>query len=92
MAAKDETIAQLDSVTDRVEDNEACDTSKATAAMSSLVSGEQVNKDDIASVEVSKDDVALLVSELEITDDRAIQVLKEVTTVGEALRKLVAFA
>jgi NACalpha-BTF3-like transcription factor len=60
--------------------------------MSSLVSGEQVNKDDIASVEVSKDDVALLVSELEITDDRAIQVLKEVTTVGEALRKLVAFA
>ena len=101
MTAKDEA-KQLDSVTDRFEENEACDTSKATAAMSSLMSKqEQLNNDalDLASIEVSKDDVELIVDQLDVTDELATKALKEVlglglvvgdkTAVGEALRRLV---
>mmetsp|Transcript_6181 Transcript_6181/g.9375 ORF Transcript_6181/g.9375 Transcript_6181/m.9375 type:complete len:104 (+) Transcript_6181:84-395(+) len=103
MAAIDEA-KQLDSVTDRFEDNEACDNSKATAAMSSLMSKEQLNNDkyDLASIEVSKEDVELIVDQLEVTDELATKALKEVlglglvvgdkTAVGEALRRLVALA
>jgi NACalpha-BTF3-like transcription factor len=100
MTAKDEA-KQLDSVTDRFEENEACDTSKATAAMSSLMSKEQLKNDaiDLASIEVSKDDVDLIVNQLDVTDELATKALKEVlglglvvggrSAVGEALRRLV---
>mmetsp|Transcript_5037 Transcript_5037/g.9569 ORF Transcript_5037/g.9569 Transcript_5037/m.9569 type:complete len:109 (+) Transcript_5037:231-557(+) len=100
MTAADEA-KQLDSVTDRVMDQESMSASKATEAMSALAS--KRNKDDqdvlLDSIQVSKEDVDLIVAELEVTDEMATKALKEVmsqglvsegqSAVGEALRKLI---
>jgi hypothetical protein len=100
MTAADEA-KQLDSVTDRVMDQESMSASKATEAMSALAS--KRNKDDqdasLDNVQVSKEDVELIVTELEVTEEMAKRALKEVTSqrlvkegqsaVGEALRKLI---
>jgi NACalpha-BTF3-like transcription factor len=90
--------AQLDSVTDRVTETEL-DASKAQEAMSALST---TNPEDdakaaaLASVAVSKEDVALIVSEMEVTEEVAERVLREVAlelkegnVLEEALRKLV---
>lgn len=93
---------QLDSVTDRVQDTEL-DASKAQEAMSALSTSD--DKQDaaaaaLASIAVSKDDVALIVSEMEVSNEVAEKVLREVAfanqedggnknVVEEALRKLV---
>jgi NACalpha-BTF3-like transcription factor len=89
---------QLDSVTDFVQESEL-DASKMQQAMSALSTSKQ--EDDpkaaaLAAVEVSKEDVALIVSELEVTDAVAERALREVAVDGEeskmleaALRKLV---
>ena len=98
MTAKDEA-KQLDSVTDRVQEVEL-DDSKAQEAMTALSSAkkEDYNKAAaLASITVSKEDVALIVSELEVTDEVAERVLREVALDGAdegkmleaALRKLV---
>mmetsp|Transcript_128068 Transcript_128068/g.190841 ORF Transcript_128068/g.190841 Transcript_128068/m.190841 type:complete len:135 (-) Transcript_128068:1575-1979(-) len=90
--------AQLDSVTDRVKETEL-DASKAQQAMSALSTTN--NEGDakaaaLASVAVSKEDVALIVAEMEVTEEVAERVLREVASelkegnvLEEALRKLV---
>lgn len=92
---------QLDSVTDRIADKESMDANKATAAMSSL-NAKKVDglKDDLSAIQVSKEDIDLIVDELEVTDDEAEKALKCVKAeglvnddklaVGEALRRLVS--
>lgn len=76
MAAEQEA-KQLDSVTDRYEEKEL-DASKAQLAISAL----STNSANAATVEkvvaVSKEDVALIVSELEVTEEVAERVLREV--------------
>ena len=76
MAAEQEA-KQLDSVTDRYEEKEL-DASKAQEAISAL----STNSANAAAVEkvvaVSKEDVALIVSELEVTEEVAERVLREV--------------
>jgi NACalpha-BTF3-like transcription factor len=89
---------QLDSVTDMVKEAEL-DESKAQQAMSALSSSakeEDSKAAALASVAVSKGDVALIVSELEVTDEVAERALREVAAgaeegkmLEEALRKLV---
>lgn len=89
---------QLDSVTDFVKESEL-DASKAQEAMTALSAAKQEDDADaaaLAAVAISKEDVALLVSELEVTDEVAERVLREVAAeTGEgnmleaALRKLV---
>mmetsp|Transcript_10846 Transcript_10846/g.31560 ORF Transcript_10846/g.31560 Transcript_10846/m.31560 type:complete len:98 (+) Transcript_10846:153-446(+) len=89
---------QLDSVTDVVKEAEI-DTAKAQEAIG-LISA---NKDDdhkaaaLAAVTVSKADVELIVSELEVTEDVAERALREVSleatggsVVEAALRMLIA--
>ena len=79
-----EQAKQLDSVTDNVKEAEL-DASKAQQAMSALSTAGQV-ADDLAlgltAVAVSKEDVALIVSELEVTEEVAERALREVA--GEA--------
>lgn len=89
---------QLDSVTDMVQEQEL-DASKAQEAMSALNSAH--TKDDekaaaLAAVVVSKDDIAVVVDEMQVTEDEADKVLREVAVDGyenemlkAALRKLV---
>lgn len=100
MTTKDEA-KQLDSVTDRVQENETLDSSKALTAMAALkskaLSGIPDSK-QLAKIEISKSDVDILVNELEITDDIADRVLREVifegavgegeSALGVALRRL----
>eukprot|EP00536_Pseudo-nitzschia_multiseries_P004456 jgi/Psemu1/302609/fgenesh1_kg.74_\ len=96
MAAEAEA-KQLDSVTDVVKEAEI-DTAKAQEAIG-LISAK---KDDdhkaaaLAAVTVSKDDVDLIVSELEVTEEIAEQALREVSlearggsVVEAALRMLI---
>ena len=98
MTAKDEA-KQLDSVTDRVQEVEL-DDSKAQEAMTALSSAKKEDDNKaaaLASITVSKEDVALIVSELEVTDEVGERVLREVALDGAdegkmleaALRKLV---
>jgi NACalpha-BTF3-like transcription factor len=93
-----EQAKQLDSVTDNVKEAEL-DASKAQQAMSALSTAGQVSDDlasGLAAVAVSKDDVALIVSELEVTEEVAERALREVASEAEdgqmvvaALRRLV---
>ena len=81
MTMDDQQAKQLDSVTDRVDEKEL-DESKAQEAMSAL-SSEKATDDKhaaLAAVAVSKEDVALLVSELQITEDQAQLALREAAT------------
>lgn len=96
MGTQKEQAQQLDSVTDRVQESEL-DASKAQEAMSALTSAKnQSTAADAASqVAVSKEDVALVMSEMEVTQDVAERALRRVKTddeskrVVEALRHLV---
>lgn len=96
MGTQKEQAQQLDSVTDRVQESEL-DASKAQEAMSALTSAKnQSTAADAASqVAVSKEDVALVMSEMEVTQDVAERALRSVKTddeskrVVEALRHLV---
>jgi hypothetical protein len=88
---------QLDMVTDRVQEKEL-DASKAQEAMSALVSGGAKANDALSQIQVSKEDVDLIVNELEVTEAVAERALREVAAqavdeqplVVAALRKLVA--
>jgi ABC-type uncharacterized transport system ATPase subunit len=91
-----EQAKQLDSVTDNVKEKEV-DASRALEAMSALSTSQEGKLSAAELVAVSKDDVALIVSELEITDEAAEQALRDVAAevkegesiVVAALRKLV---
>jgi len=94
-----EQAKQLDSVTDRVQEKEV-DATKAAQAMDALGGGdaEGGEADAAATVAVvSREDVDLIVSELEITSEAAGKALREVapdvkegeSLVVAALRKLV---
>ncbi|MGK3734327.1 MAG: NACalpha-BTF3-like transcription factor [Bacillariaceae sp.] len=89
---------QLDSVTDVVKDDEI-DESAASKAMSALstANGEIDHESAaLAAITVSKEDVALIVSELEVTEEVAERALRESSLANEgnivesALRMLIA--
>ena len=79
MAAEAEA-KQLDSVTDEVKEAEI-DASKAQRAMTALSTAKKENDDKaaFAALAVSKEDVALIVSELEVTEQVAEHALREVS-------------
>ena len=90
---------QLDSVTDRQEEKDF-DESKAAEAMSALSSAADTKageSDGNTAVKVSKEDVAVIVKELEVTEDEAKAALRAAAAevgegqspVGAALRRLV---
>ena len=98
MTAADEA-KQLDSVTDMVKEAEL-DESKAQQAMSALKGAKQEEDSKaaaLAAVAVSKEDDAVIVDHLEVTEDVAKRALREVSYAGaqegkvleEAIRKLV---
>ena len=91
----EEEAKQLDSVTDRVQETEldASRSNKALSALNSSKSGATA-----ASISVKKEDVDVIVSELEVTEDEAAAALRAVAAEGsvvggslvtEALRRLV---
>jgi hypothetical protein len=92
-----EQAKQLDSVTDRDFIEKEVDATKAHEAMSALSSGKQGESLQQKQIVVSKQDVDLIVSELEVTEEVATRVLREVAqeqgstdnVVVAALRKLV---
>ena len=98
MVEAQEQAKQLDSVTDRVQEQEV-DEARAQQAMSAL----SAKKEDAAAdsptkaIAVSNQDVELIVSELEVTEELAQKTLREVAAhtkegdslVVAALRKLV---
>jgi len=100
MENKDSTAEakQLDSVTDMVQEQEL-DASQALQAMSALSSDkkkEDHKSDALASVVIKKEDIAMVVEEMEISEELAEKVLREVAVEGHesnlvvaALRKLV---
>ena len=100
MAEADQQARQLDSVTDFHSETEI-DASKAQQAMSALASAKQQEDPKavaLAAVNVSKEDVAVIVSELEVTDTVAERALREVVVLDgaeeakmleAALRKLI---
>ena len=103
MTAKDEA-QQLDSVTDRVQENETLDSSKAKTAMAALNSSSSagiLDQTKLANIKVTKEDVDWIVHELEVTEDVADRTLREVifendsgdvkegkSPLGEALKRL----
>lgn len=99
MAAEDEAQAkQLDSVTDNHEEQEV-DAQKAQQAMNALSTGPLASAlSEADQVAVSKEDVAMIVDEMEVTEDVAKRTLREAATelkegdslVVAALRKLVS--
>jgi len=101
MAEEDNNILtdeakQLDMVTDRVQEKEL-DASKAQEAMSALVAGGPKANDALSQIQVSQEDVQLIVGELEVTEAVAERALREVSSgvvegqavVVAALRRLV---
>jgi hypothetical protein len=89
---------QLDSVTDMVDEQEL-DASKVQQAMNSLSSAkteDDGNAAALAAVVVTKEDIATVVNEMEVTEETADKVLREAAIEGHqdrmleaALRKLV---
>jgi len=83
---------QLDSVTDRVQEKEL-DESKAMEAMKSFQAVNLVSTDETKAVAVLKEDVLLIVSELEVSEEVATKALREVgqgpNAVVDALRLLI---
>ena len=98
MGTQKEQAQQLDSVTDRVQESEL-DASKAQQAMSALTTTTTTTSANAATVVavVSKQDVELVMTEMEVTQDVAERALRTVPTtiddeskrVVEALRYLV---
>jgi NACalpha-BTF3-like transcription factor len=99
MAAEEQAQAkQLDSVTDNFEEQEV-DATRAQQAMSAWSTGKQASAlSEADQVAVSKEDVELIMSELEVTEDVAKRTLRQVAVdmqdgdslVVAALRKLVS--
>ena len=87
MGTQAEQAQQLDSVTDRVQESEL-DASKAMQAMNTLTSAKNksTTADAASQVAVSKEDVALVMSEMEVTQDVAERALRSVKTADESKR------
>ncbi len=71
MTAEDEA-KQLDSVTDRVKEHETLDSSKAKSAMAALTSSSSAGISDhkkLAKIKISKEDVLVIVDELEVSQE-----------------------
>jgi NACalpha-BTF3-like transcription factor len=92
-----EQATQLDSVTDNVQEQEL-DATRAQQAMSALSDKNEDNASNAADIfAFAKEDVDLIVYELEVTEELAKQTLREVASdiqegdslVVAALRKLV---
>jgi NACalpha-BTF3-like transcription factor len=87
----EEEAKQLDSVTDRVQETEldASRSNKALSALNSAKSGLAA----AASISVKKEDIDVIVAELEVSEDEAAAALRVVAAEGgnltDALRKLV---
>lgn len=87
---------QLDSVTDFVQEQEV-DIAKAQQALSSFSSKAISNDTEEQGITVAQEDIDLIVSELEVTEEMARKTLRQVandlpqgeTLVVAALRKLV---
>jgi len=81
-------------VTDNVEEREL-DAGKAMEAMSALGSSRQAATEEASQVAVSKEDVQLIMLEMEVSKDvaaralRSVVVTEEGSRVAEALRHLV---
>ena len=94
MTAKEEA-KQLDSVTDRVQDKEF-DENVAKDAMSALRQQSESQAEQQTTVAVSKEDVDLIVEQLEVSREEAERALREVkeedgkSALFYALRKLVS--
>mmetsp|Transcript_8983 Transcript_8983/g.18648 ORF Transcript_8983/g.18648 Transcript_8983/m.18648 type:complete len:99 (-) Transcript_8983:121-417(-) len=96
MTEAENQAKQLDSVTDRVEEQEV-DIAKAQQAMSALGAGAAESQASDADVAVSADDVKIMCEELEVTEEMATKTLREVardtkegeSIVAAALRKLI---
>lgn len=93
----EEEAKQLDSVTDRVQETEL-DASRSNKALSSLNSDSKLGSATAASISVRKEDVDVIMEELEVTEDEAAAALRAVAAEGgdldgglvtEALRRLV---
>ena len=88
--AADEEAKQLDSVTDRVQETEL-DESRSNQALSALNSAKPGPAASASSVK--KEDVDVIVAELEVTEDEAAAALRRVAAEGgnltDALRMLV---
>lgn len=80
MTEKEEQAKQLDSVTDRVEEQEV-DLGKAQMAMSSL-EGAGADAAALTAIAVSAADVQVICEEMEVTDDIATKVLRQVAAAG----------
>lgn len=97
MTAQDEA-KQLDSVTDRVQEKEL-DEGRASQALGALSGASSKHALDSQQIEVKKEDVDVIVEELEITEDEATVALRAVLVedgslegqglVAAALRRLV---
>ena len=79
MTEKEVQAKQLDSVTDRVEEQEV-DLGKAQMAMSSL--GGAAADGAEANLAVSAADVQVICDELEVTEEEAAKVLRQVAAAG----------
>ena len=100
MTAEDEA-KQLDSVTDRVQEKEL-DASRANEALGALGAAPSTSDASKTSIAVKKEDVDVIVAELEVTEDEATAALREAAAeegsgniegqqlVAAALRRLVA--
>ena len=84
MATDQEQAKQLDSVTDVVQEKEL-DESKAQEAMASLGVTKQKGSASVAApptlLQVSKEDVDLIMTQMEVTEEEAVRALRE--TAGE---------
>ena len=90
MTAEDEA-KQLDSVTDRVQENEL-DESRASQALGALSGG--ATSSATPDIAVKKEDVDMIVAELEVTEDEASAALRAVVAEDGGLegQQLVAAA
>lgn len=79
----DQEAKQLDSVTDLVQGKDL-DENRTRDAISALSSSTLSKTSDsvLASIEVSKEDIAFIVNELEVTDEAAERALKRVMLEG----------
>jgi NACalpha-BTF3-like transcription factor len=92
MTSAEAEAKQLDSVTDRVDETEL-DSSKAQQAMSTLSSSNQ--EDDskskaLAAIQVSEQDIDVIVNELEVSREMAEKVLREVALENNGEEMLVS--
>lgn len=92
MSGADEQAKQLDSVTDRFEEKDQVDNDKAKQALTLMSNKKVATQEQVA---VSKEDVELLMNELEVSQELAEKTLREVhvgegeSMVAAALKKLI---